>query len=153
MAIDAYHYVYRHFCPQTGATRYVGKGCGGRAWHHIGRSLRHMEWIADRYEEGLIPTDFVEILHKNLTDTQAVEVEQKEMLQRLDEHPEGLLNNTPIRCPETGDITKDHIQTVPWSPNPKKWKDIVKQRVMKKLDLELDLDETFSKKNCQWKKN
>ena len=76
------YYVYAHVCPFSGLFLYVGHGKKARAWIHgskntVLRSEEHLDWLDYLNEEGYLPCDYVYILEKNLTKTQACIKEQK----------------------------------------------------------------------------
>lgn len=84
MTMDAYHYVYRHKDPDTGAIRYVGKGSGGRAWvtERVGQpklTEQLKEWLI----QGYVPSEWVEIVAQRLTREEAFEME-KELIERYE---------------------------------------------------------------------
>jgi predicted DNA-binding protein (UPF0251 family) len=73
-------YVYLHVDPRNNETVYVGKGHYGRAWdvtrcrsqHH-----QHQAWMKELSSLGYLPTDWVQILHKNLTEQEAFSLEKE----------------------------------------------------------------------------
>lgn len=75
------YYVYLHVDPITGETVYVGKGTLGRAWdvtrvrkkHHH----EHCSWMLSLSEQGYLPTDWVHILERNLTEDEAFSKEKE----------------------------------------------------------------------------
>lgn len=72
------YYVYTHFDPKTKETVYVGKGRGGRAWDVTrarGNHKDHQNWMTSLMHQGFIPSDWVEIIEKNLTEKEAFEKE------------------------------------------------------------------------------
>lgn len=82
------YYVYLHKDPITNKIVYVGKGIGGRAWDVTrcrGQHKEHQLWMQTLMSNGYIPTDWVTIIHKNLTEQEAFSKE-KEYL-----HTNGLL--------------------------------------------------------------
>jgi hypothetical protein len=72
------YYVYLHTDPKTGEVVYVGKGVGGRAWD-VTRCRRehkeHQQWMLSLMEEGYLPTDWVSIYKKNMTEEEAFKEE------------------------------------------------------------------------------
>lgn len=104
------YYVYQHVDPRNGEVRYIGKGSMGRAWacgrstsepkktRKGMRSTAHYNWMMELTEIGFIPDDWVFILHKRLSTTEAHEVE-KGIVSRHPQ-PERLFNvtNTRPRC-------------------------------------------------------
>lgn len=74
------YYVYFHIDPKTHEVLYVGKGTGGRAWD-TSRSRKynpeHIKWLQNKMKEGYIPTDYVVILDKGLTETEAFKKEKE----------------------------------------------------------------------------
>lgn len=76
-------YVYRHIDPETKETVYVGKGVHGRAWD-VTRSRTnqaHSKWMIEMCDKGWLPSDWVKIEAKNLSEKQAFEVEASIMHQ------------------------------------------------------------------------
>lgn len=59
---DKKFYVYVHKDPRDGSTRYVGKGCGDRAWRLKCRVAKHGSWIASLANKGLVP--IIEIVER-----------------------------------------------------------------------------------------
>jgi len=79
--MDVY-YVYIHFDPETTKVVYVGKGCNGRAWDVTrcrNKHKEHQTWMQNLCKLGFIPTDWVEILHKNCTESEALRLEKEYM--------------------------------------------------------------------------
>lgn len=79
------YYVYTHQHPSTGHTVYVGKGTGGRAWDVTrcrNKHRQHQEWMLTLMEEGFVPSDWVVIVLKGLTESDAFAGE-KELLHTL----------------------------------------------------------------------
>lgn len=73
-------YVYIHFDPQTKEIVYVGKGKYGRAWDVTRarkESPEHQEWMMLQSELGYLPTDWVQIEGRNLTESEAFQLEKK----------------------------------------------------------------------------
>lgn len=76
--MDNIYYVYTHVDPITGELVYVGKGCGGRAWdvtRNRGQHSEHLSWMKSLMNQGFIPSDWVNIIKKNLLDKEAREKE------------------------------------------------------------------------------
>jgi hypothetical protein len=73
-------YAYLHRDPETREVVYVGKGTGGRAWD-VSRNRNghpdHQEWMYSLIAKGYIPSDWVTILLKNLTEEQAFNEEKR----------------------------------------------------------------------------
>lgn len=68
------YYVYTHHDPETHELMYIGKGSGGRAWDVTrcrNENPGHQKWMICLLENGYIPTDWVSIESKNLTEEQA----------------------------------------------------------------------------------
>ena len=67
-------YVYLHVCPKTKEVVYVGKGTSGRAWD-VTRARagyeEHQQWMLSLIAEGFLPHEWVEILHRGLTESEA----------------------------------------------------------------------------------
>jgi len=57
---DKKFYVYVHKDPRDNSVRYVGKGCGDRAWRLKCRVAKHGSWIASLANKGLMP--IIEVL-------------------------------------------------------------------------------------------
>lgn len=74
------HYVYVHKSPYDSKIMYVGKGCYGRAWD-VTRCARynhtHVTWLKELSNQGYIPTDWVQILSKNLSEYDAFQYERE----------------------------------------------------------------------------
>lgn len=73
-------YVYTHTNPNTGEIFYVGRGQKGRAWSCEGgknRSVEHYTYMFNLMLDGFIPTDWVEIVGRNLTIDEATVLEQQ----------------------------------------------------------------------------
>lgn len=78
-------YTYTHSDPLTQEVVYVGKGKYGRAWDVTrARSTNHQHssWLKDMSSLGFIPTDWVCIIDKNLSEKDALYLE-KQTLYRL----------------------------------------------------------------------
>ena len=80
------HYVYKQCHPKTGKCFYVGHGRHERAWrcstsgdevNYGHRNKDHSEYLFDLQLEGYIPTDWVHIVAKGLTKTEACKIEQE----------------------------------------------------------------------------
>lgn len=74
------YYVYLHRDPETNQIVYVGKGQGGRAWDSERRSNNnpgHKNCLFSWRKKGFLPCDWVEILHRNLTNGEAFAAEKK----------------------------------------------------------------------------
>ena len=78
------YYVYLHTDPETKEVVYVGKGVHGRAWD-VTRARNHKsghtDWMKDLCDRGFLPTDWVSILAKGLSEQEAFKLE-KEYLHR-----------------------------------------------------------------------
>ena len=73
-------YVYLHVDPLTQEVVYVGKGKNGRAWDVTrcrNSHKEHQEWMLELTYKGFIPTDWVSIISKNLTENEAFSEEKK----------------------------------------------------------------------------
>ncbi len=72
------HYVYRHVCPVTYETIYIGHGCGARAWMYDVpfRAADHAEYLNEMVGLGFLPSDWVEILARGLGKNAAYLLEQ-----------------------------------------------------------------------------
>ena len=73
------YYVYLHRHPQTMEVVYVGKGVNGRAWDVTrcrGQHKEHQTWMQSLIEEGYIPSDWVIIHAKNLSEQDAYKLER-----------------------------------------------------------------------------
>jgi hypothetical protein len=84
MDSDRQFYVYLHKDPTTGEVVYVGKGKYGRAWDVTRcrtKNQDHQNWMKELCLRGFVPTDWVELLFKNLTENEAFQHE-KEYLHR-----------------------------------------------------------------------
>ena len=72
------YYIYIHSDPHTKEIVYIGKGCNGRAWD-VTRSRTankdHQNWRVRLIELGNIPTDWVTIIHRNLSEKEAFKIE------------------------------------------------------------------------------
>lgn len=70
------YYVYKHVHPITHELVYVGKGCKARAWITEGggrdHNKEHLKWLADLTSEGFLPTDWVHIVWKGLSNKEAM---------------------------------------------------------------------------------
>lgn len=74
------YYVYLHTDPSTKEVVYVGKGTGGRAWDVTrarGGHREHQAWMQRLMVEGYIPSDWVTVLGKSLTQEQAFSLEKQ----------------------------------------------------------------------------
>lgn len=73
------YYVYLHKHPQSGEVVYVGKGVNGRAWD-VTRSRAgnegHLNWMLSLTDLGWLPCDWVEIVHKELSQEDAFSLEK-----------------------------------------------------------------------------
>jgi len=79
------YYVYAHTCPVTKETVYVGKGVNGRAWdvtRSRGQHKKHQEWMQKLCEVGYIPSDWVCILYRGLSEYDAFKMELSEIHKR-----------------------------------------------------------------------
>src|SRR5215213_7390512 len=57
---------------------YVGKGCGGRAWdvtRNRNGHPEHQKWMTSLMDEGYIPSDWVEVLARGMTEQEAFTME------------------------------------------------------------------------------
>ncbi len=77
---DRSFYVYTHHDFNTQEIVYIGKGKHGRAWD-VTRSRaankEHQDWMIGMCKEGLVPSDWVEIICTGLTEKEAFEIETK----------------------------------------------------------------------------
>jgi hypothetical protein len=80
------YYVYAHKDPDTGEIVYIGHGRGSRAWHFnsyrrrttdTSRDKEHNDWASSLIQEGFLPCDFVVVLCRNLSKSDACKVEQQ----------------------------------------------------------------------------
>ena len=74
------YYVYKHIDPITNEVVYIGKGCNGRAWDVTrcrNTHKEHQDWMLSLSNMGFIPIDWVIIIHKNLEEGQALELEKQ----------------------------------------------------------------------------
>jgi hypothetical protein len=72
------YYVYIHVDPITQEIVYIGKGVGGRAWDVTrarGEHKEHQQWMKDLMENGFIPSDWVRIERRQLTEKEALKFE------------------------------------------------------------------------------
>lgn len=83
---DPVHYVYLHRHPNTDEVLYVGSGRNERAYRSTTtgdsrlyghRSKEHAMVLKELQLEGYLPTDWVEILAKQLTKSEACVIEQE----------------------------------------------------------------------------
>jgi len=73
-------YVYKHVDPITKEIVYLGKGCNGRAWDVTRcrtQNKEHQDWMLSLCEKGYLPSDWVEIIDRNLTEKEAFKEETK----------------------------------------------------------------------------
>lgn len=72
------YYVYEHFDPETKQIVYFGKGCYGRAWD-VTRARRenkeHQLWMKELSSRGYLPSDWVYIRERELSEKEALELE------------------------------------------------------------------------------
>ena len=76
------YYVYSHVDPRNNETIYVGHGCRGRAWIHGSkktclRSQDHLDRLNELTSLGFIATDWVKILEKGMSKSEACRFEQE----------------------------------------------------------------------------
>lgn len=76
------YYVYLHIEPDSDPQEvvYVGKGKYGRAWdvtRSRNHNLDHQEWMQELYDLGYLPTDWVLIINRNLTESEAFRIEKE----------------------------------------------------------------------------
>lgn len=72
------YYVYLHIDPIKSKTVYIGKGRGGRAWDVTrarSKNNEHVQWMNDLMSKGYIPSDWVVIVDKNLSEKDALKLE------------------------------------------------------------------------------
>lgn len=77
---DYQTYVYIHKDPETENVIYVGSGTKDRAWHFrvsMSRSKEHTSYLNKLSAQGYIPSDWVEIISRNLSkgDGKKLEIE------------------------------------------------------------------------------
>jgi hypothetical protein len=68
------YYVYQHIDPDTQQVVYIGKGCGGRAWDVTrcrSQNKDHQDWMVSLCQKGFVPSDWVIICHKNLSEAES----------------------------------------------------------------------------------
>lgn len=75
------YYVYAHEDPRNNEVLYVGHGCRGRAWIHGSkrtclRSQDHLDKLEYLTSIGYLADDWVSILHKGMSKSEACQVEQ-----------------------------------------------------------------------------
>ncbi len=85
------YYVYTHTDPRSHELVYIGKGCGnrfkdlnrkgcgGRAWdvtRNRGGHLEHQIWMQNLMIEGYIPSDWVTVIYRNLSELEAFSKEK-----------------------------------------------------------------------------
>lgn len=74
------YYVYYHIDPDTYETVYVGKGVYGRAWDvtrcRVDNS-GHIEWMKSLYNKGYLPCDWVSIVRRGLSESEAYQLEKE----------------------------------------------------------------------------
>lgn len=75
------HYVYSHTDPRNNEIVYIGHGWKSRAWTNgsygtVLRSKDHVDWLEEINNEGYLPCDFVHILHRGLSKSEACQKEQ-----------------------------------------------------------------------------
>jgi hypothetical protein len=77
---DKIYYVYLHCDPVSNEIVYVGKGCYGRAWdvtrNRVGHP-EHLAWLKQLSAKGYLPSDWVEIISKNLSEAEAFSLEKQ----------------------------------------------------------------------------
>lgn len=72
-------YVYLHVDPLYSQVVYVGKGVHGRAWDVTrcrGQHTEHQDWMKELCELGYVPSDWVKIIHKGLSEQDALALEK-----------------------------------------------------------------------------
>lgn len=77
---DPIFYVYIHRSPIDHELVYVGKGCGGRAWdvtRNRGEHHDHQKWMQNLMEMGYLPSDWVTIVYRGLTEEDAFSKEKE----------------------------------------------------------------------------
>jgi hypothetical protein len=81
MTVNKYtYYVYLHTDPVTKQVVYVGKGCNGRAWDVTrcrNTNHSHMLWMKAQIQAGFVPSDWVSILAKGLSEKAAFTLEKE----------------------------------------------------------------------------
>lgn len=80
------YYVYAHKDPTTKEIVYIGKGKGGRAWDVTrcrSQHKEHQDWMVALLEQGYLPSDWVIILHKQLSEKEAFDAETSYLQSRL----------------------------------------------------------------------
>jgi hypothetical protein len=74
------YYVYFHRNPYTEEIVYIGKGCHGRAWDVTrcrNQHKEHQDWMKHLCLSGYLPSDWVEIVEKELTEEEANKAEKR----------------------------------------------------------------------------
>jgi hypothetical protein len=74
------YYVYTHVDPVTHEVVYVGKGINGRAWdvtRSRGGNKDHQLWMSSLSKNGYLPSDWVRIIYRNLTEKEAFSKEKQ----------------------------------------------------------------------------
>jgi hypothetical protein len=76
---DKIYYVYLHTHPENKEVVYCGKGTGGRAWDITRNKSQmhpdHIKWMMELQQQGYTPQDWVCILYKGLSESEAFELE------------------------------------------------------------------------------
>ena len=105
------YYVYLHKDPTTKEIVYVGKGRHGRAWDVTRcrtENKDHQNWMLEQSEKGFLPSDWVTILEKNLTEKEAFSAETVWM----HEHGSPEFNRTSGQKNHQAKITDDQAREI-----------------------------------------
>lgn len=71
---ESIYYVYLHVHPRTHEVVYVGKGVYGRAWdvtRNRNGHPEHLAWMKEQASQGYLPTEWVQIWKRELTEQEA----------------------------------------------------------------------------------
>ncbi len=96
---DLIYYVYKHVDPRNGELLYIGHGARGRAWIHgsrksVLRSQEHLTHLESMTQDGLLASDWVQIVQSGLPKKDACRIEQDliRSLRPTYNKPQGLQN-------------------------------------------------------------